>query len=170
MSGARRLRLIRRYCNPWEVCWPTTNGRAGTIRFSRGSRPIHCGSRNLRDVARVHTFIASRATSSSLMARAASLRFPAMAPGIPFVSIFRTRMARLIGISREREIGIDVERIRPEFAGEEIAKRYFSANEISGTTPATSGIANGRIFPVLDSKGSLHQGAGEWTAHSARHL
>ena len=36
----------------------------------------------------------------------------------------------LIGVSREREIGIDVERIRPEFAGEEIAKRYFSAREV----------------------------------------
>jgi 4'-phosphopantetheinyl transferase len=36
----------------------------------------------------------------------------------------------LIGVSREREIGIDVERIRPEFAGAEIAKRYFSAREI----------------------------------------
>jgi 4'-phosphopantetheinyl transferase len=36
----------------------------------------------------------------------------------------------LIGLAREREIGIDVERIRPEFAGEEIAKRYFSAKEI----------------------------------------
>jgi 4'-phosphopantetheinyl transferase len=36
----------------------------------------------------------------------------------------------LIGISRKREIGIDVELIRPEFAGEEIAKRYFSAKEI----------------------------------------
>jgi 4'-phosphopantetheinyl transferase len=37
----------------------------------------------------------------------------------------------LIGISSEREIGIDVERMRPEFAGEEIAKRYFSAKEIA---------------------------------------
>jgi 4'-phosphopantetheinyl transferase len=36
----------------------------------------------------------------------------------------------LIGLAREREIGIDVERIRPEFASEEIAKRYFSAKEI----------------------------------------
>lgn len=40
----------------------------------------------------------------------------------------------LIGIGSEREIGIDVERIRPEFAGEEIAKRYFSTNEIAELT------------------------------------
>ncbi len=36
----------------------------------------------------------------------------------------------LIGIGRDREIGIDVELIRPEFGGEEIAKRYFSPQEI----------------------------------------
>lgn len=36
----------------------------------------------------------------------------------------------LIGLGREREVGIDVELIRPEFAGEEIARRYFSAREI----------------------------------------
>jgi 4'-phosphopantetheinyl transferase len=36
----------------------------------------------------------------------------------------------VIGIARERELGIDVEMIRPNFASEEIAKRYFSAKEI----------------------------------------
>ena len=36
----------------------------------------------------------------------------------------------LIGLAREREIGIDLEMIRPDFASEEIAKRYFSAKEI----------------------------------------
>jgi 4'-phosphopantetheinyl transferase len=36
----------------------------------------------------------------------------------------------LIGITRKREIGIDVELIRPDFASDEIAKRYFSPKEI----------------------------------------
>lgn len=44
----------------------------------------------------------------------------------------------VVAIGQEREIGIDVELIRPEFAGEEIAKRYFSAKEIAelGKLPA----------------------------------
>jgi 4'-phosphopantetheinyl transferase len=33
------------------------------------------------------------------------------------------------GFCMGRELGIDTEKIRPEFAGEEIAKRYFSATE-----------------------------------------
>jgi 4'-phosphopantetheinyl transferase len=36
----------------------------------------------------------------------------------------------LIGITRKREIGIDVELIRPDFASQEIAKRYFSPKDI----------------------------------------
>jgi 4'-phosphopantetheinyl transferase len=34
-------------------------------------------------------------------------------------------------IAKERSLGIDVEHIRPESAGEDIAKRYFSAREVS---------------------------------------
>jgi 4'-phosphopantetheinyl transferase len=34
-------------------------------------------------------------------------------------------------IARNRNLGIDVEHVRPESAGEEIAKRYFSAREVS---------------------------------------
>jgi 4'-phosphopantetheinyl transferase len=35
-----------------------------------------------------------------------------------------------IAIARHREVGIDIELLRPDFAGEEIAKRYFSVHEI----------------------------------------
>jgi len=34
-------------------------------------------------------------------------------------------------IARERNLGVDVEHIRPEFGGEDIAKRYFSAREVN---------------------------------------
>jgi 4'-phosphopantetheinyl transferase len=34
-------------------------------------------------------------------------------------------------IARERNLGIDVEHVRPESAGEDIARRYFSAREVS---------------------------------------
>jgi 4'-phosphopantetheinyl transferase len=34
-------------------------------------------------------------------------------------------------IARERNLGIDVERIRPDLAGDDIAERYFSAREVN---------------------------------------
>jgi 4'-phosphopantetheinyl transferase len=36
-----------------------------------------------------------------------------------------------VAIVRGREIGVDIEKIRPDFAGKEVAKRYFSAAEIA---------------------------------------
>jgi 4'-phosphopantetheinyl transferase len=36
----------------------------------------------------------------------------------------------VIAIGFERELGVDVEMLRPDFAGEDIAKRYFSEKEI----------------------------------------
>lgn len=35
----------------------------------------------------------------------------------------------LYGFAKQRELGIDVEKIRPEFASEEVAERYFSVAE-----------------------------------------
>ena len=37
----------------------------------------------------------------------------------------------VLAFSRDRELGIDVEAIRAEFAGEEIAERYFSPRELA---------------------------------------
>jgi len=37
----------------------------------------------------------------------------------------------VFAFARNREVGIDLEPIRPEFAGEEIAERYFSAQELA---------------------------------------
>ncbi|HJQ69028.1 MAG TPA: 4'-phosphopantetheinyl transferase superfamily protein [Blastocatellia bacterium] len=36
----------------------------------------------------------------------------------------------LYAIARNREVGVDVERIQPDFAGEQIAERFFSSEEI----------------------------------------
>jgi len=36
----------------------------------------------------------------------------------------------LYGVARGREIGVDIEEIRPEFPGFEIARRFFSAREV----------------------------------------
>jgi 4'-phosphopantetheinyl transferase len=58
-------------------------------------------------------------------------------PAIGF-NLSHSHALAVIAFGRGREIGIDIELIRPEFAGEEIAKRYFSAKEIDelGRLPA----------------------------------
>jgi 4'-phosphopantetheinyl transferase len=37
----------------------------------------------------------------------------------------------LIAVTRGREVGVDLERIRPEFAGERVAERFFSPSEVA---------------------------------------
>jgi 4'-phosphopantetheinyl transferase len=53
----------------------------------------------------------------------------------------------VMGITREREIGIDIELIRPEIAGEDIAKRYFSTREVDELN---------RLSPELRTEGFFH--------------
>ena len=45
-------------------------------------------------------------------------------------NLSHSRGVALVAIGYKRQIGIDIELIRPEFAGDEIAKRYFSTKEI----------------------------------------
>jgi|SRR5579862_4153432 len=53
----------------------------------------------------------------------------------------------VLGITREREIGIDIELIRPEIAGEDIAKRYFSRREVEELN---------KLPPELRTEGFFH--------------
>ena len=48
-----------------------------------------------------------------------------------FFNLSHSAGLAVYAIARERNLGVDVEHIRPEFGGEDIAKRYFSAREVS---------------------------------------
>ena len=52
----------------------------------------------------------------------------------------------IYGICKGREIGIDTEKIRPGFAGEEIAQRYFSASEQQELTEVPQEIRDTAFF------------------------
>ncbi len=86
----------------------------GILRDLLG-RYIHCAPQTIEFTygARGKPAVASRGTQ----------------PAICF-NLSHSRGLAVIAIGRGREIGIDVELIRPEFAGQEIAKRYFSTKEI----------------------------------------
>lgn len=51
-------------------------------------------------------------------------------PGISF-NLSHSHALAVIAIAHQREVGIDIEFLRREFAGEDIAKRYFSAQEVT---------------------------------------
>ena len=98
-------------------------------------------------------FIVARATLRSILSRYLTiapghLRFYYNPYGKPFLdpvshsqllnfNLSHSGSTAVYAITRNREIGVDVERVRPGFAYEEIAERFFSANEVSilNTTP-----------------------------------
>ena len=95
-------------------------------------------------------FVAARGILRALLARyigcpAEAIKFaygprgkPALADPVSDSNIrfnlSHSHSLALIAVGDEREVGIDVELLRPEFAGEGIAKRYFSEKEVRELT------------------------------------
>lgn len=59
-----------------------------------------------------------------------ALAAPAVSSGLSF-NVSHSASLAVYAISRNRNLGIDVEYVRPEAAGENIAERYFAAREFS---------------------------------------
>ncbi len=62
--------------------------------------------------------------------------------------------------SCQREVGVDVELVRPGFGGDEIAERYFSASELSEMRGARCRLTCGSLLSRMDAQRSLCQGSG----------
>ena len=67
----------------------------------------------------------------------------------------------VIGISRERELGVDVEKIRPEFASDEIARRYFSSTEVEDLTRIPPDLRSEAFFRCWTQKEAYVKALGE---------
>jgi hypothetical protein len=77
------------------------------------------------------------------------------APALRF-NVSHSHRAALIAVTHDREIGVDVERIRDEAADIEIARRYFSPHEVARSVlPAH---LNGGLLQVLDPGGHVNRG------------
>jgi len=92
-------------------------------------------------------FIAARGTLRSILSRyitiyPSHLRFYYNQYGKPFLApefssyllnfnLSHSGSMALYAITRNMEIGVDVERVRSDFEYEEIAKRFFSVNEVA---------------------------------------
>ncbi len=115
---------------------PDEHTRAGRFRF-----PLH---RN--------RFIATRAVRRKLLANylnrsPGELQFVCNSNGKPALAgdnewlhfnVSHSAGLALYAISREREVGIDVERLRPDMRVEDIAERYFSPQELAEFRDAPS--------------------------------
>jgi 4'-phosphopantetheinyl transferase len=58
----------------------------------------------------------------------------------------------LIAVTREREIGVDVERVREDFAFAEVAERYFTAREVSAIRALPENLQRRAFYQCWTSK------------------
>ncbi len=103
--------------------------RASRFRFERDRhRFIHCRAALRR--------ILADYASPWLDANPAQIEFAYNSYGKPavdgiFFNVSHADRVAMIAVSRSREIGIDVERIDPSFAHEQIPERFFSPREVA---------------------------------------
>jgi 4'-phosphopantetheinyl transferase len=67
----------------------------------------------------------------------------------------------LYAVTRNREIGVDIEQIRADFAGEEIAERFFSSTEIATLRALASNRRNESFFDCWTRKEAYIKARGE---------
>ena len=76
----------------------------------------------------------------------------------------------LLAVSRDREIGVDLEQVRDDFDPLPIAREFFFGTELAAIQAAAAGPAPRCVLPSLDRKGSRLESARRRTLVGARQL
>jgi 4'-phosphopantetheinyl transferase len=130
----------------WRVQLELPSSQVQELRGTLTDDELDRANRFSFEIDRQH-FIAARGTLRSILSRYITiypghLRFYYNQYGKPFLApefssyllnfnLSRSGSMALYAITRKMDIGVDVERVRSDFEYEEIAKRFFSVNEVS---------------------------------------
>ena len=121
-------------------------------------------------------FVVARANLRNIIshyvaANAAEIRFKYSAHGKPSIAappkaaqlhfnLAHSSGLALYVVTLEREIGVDLEQIHPEFAVDEIAQRFFSANELAEVDSLVVGERSRAFFDCWTRKEALLKAKG----------
>jgi len=140
------LRLVNHEVHVWRAQLELPPSQVKRLRGILTDDEVDRANRFSFEIDR-QRFIAARGTLRSILSRYITidpghLRFYYNQYGKPFLdpefssyllnfNLSHSGSMALYAITRNMEIGVDVERVHSDFAYEEIAKRFFSANEVS---------------------------------------
>lgn len=141
-QAAQNLALQKNELHVWRAWLDVASQELAHLRSHLSSDEIARAERFVFPHDRDH-FIVARGRLRELLAKyldcsPSALRFKTGRFGKPSLvnnqdtlrfNLSHSQGLALYGFCLGREIGIDVEKVRPEFAGEGIAQRYFSARE-----------------------------------------
>lgn len=109
--------------------------------------------------------------SGYLKVRPEALSFGYSAYGKPFLTsppggdlrfnVSHSHGLALLAFARERDLGIDLEYMRPEVAGEELAERFFSASEVASLRRLPAGVQTEAFFNCWTRKEAYIKARGE---------
>lgn len=128
-----------------------------------------------------HRFITARACLRTILARylktnAAGLQFDLGAFGKPALvpsgnaldlrfNLSHSHQLALIAIARGREVGVDVEFMRADFASDEVAAHFFSATEVKQFARQPAGSKTRSFFNCWTRKEAYIKARGEGLSH-----
>ena len=76
-------------------------------------------------------------------------------------NVSHSHRAALYGVSRGREVGIDLERIRPDFADDRVAERFFSSREVAALRSLPRSMQRDAFFNCWTRKEAYIKARGE---------
>ena len=130
----------------WRAFLDNEGANAGRLATTLAADELARASRFIFDRDRNH-FVSARSILRSILGQylrrpAASIAFSYAPEGKPQLrledadapirfNVSHSNGLAVYAVSRNREIGIDVEKIRPDFRGEAIAQRFFSSRELA---------------------------------------
>jgi 4'-phosphopantetheinyl transferase len=109
---------------------PDERARANRFRFAKDRNDFSVGRGLLRELLGGYLGEAPTALEFSYGEYGKPFLSGARASGGLSFNLSHSAGVAVYAIARERNLGIDVERINPDFGGEAIARRYFSAREV----------------------------------------
>jgi 4'-phosphopantetheinyl transferase len=136
---------------------PAERARAASFRFPEDRRRWAAGRGALRALAARYLDASPRelhfeyGTSGKPLLPDAPLRF----------NLSRSGDAILIAFSDGRELGADVERVRPGYDGGEIAGRFFAPGEVASLAALPEGIRSEAFFRCWTAKEAYLKGRGD---------
>ena len=118
---------------------PEEQVRADRFHFEKDRRHFTVARGGLRKLLGRYLSMAPAEIQFSYAERGKPRLAPDLEQGLKF-NLAHSGGLALYAITRIGEIGVDLEHIRPEFTGDEIARRFFSATEVAclGQLPAPS--------------------------------
>lgn len=137
--------------------------RARRFVFERDRRRFICGRGTLRSILATYLNIEARALAFAYSPRGK----PSLTSGegLKF-NLGHSGDLMIAGVTRECEIGVDVELIRPMEDAEEIANRFFSEREASGLRASPASERDGAFFNLWTRKEALLKATGEGLSES----